>query len=40
MDEDAPLGRALAPGGPIDRLLRPGGVVDRLTPHRADCWTG
>ena len=24
MDEDQPLGRALAPDGPIDRLLRPG----------------
>ena len=31
MDEDQPLGRALAAGGPIDRLLQPGGVVDRLT---------
>lgn len=31
MDEDAPLGRAMAPGGPIDRLLRPGGLIDRLT---------
>ena len=31
MDDDAPLGRALAPNGPIDRLLRPGGVVDQLT---------
>src|SRR5690349_16542219 len=31
MDDNAPLGRALAPDGPIDRLLRPGGLVDRLT---------
>ena len=31
MDEDQPLGRALAPGGPVDRLLAPGGVVDKLT---------
>src|SRR5690625_740393 len=41
MDDDAPLGRALAPGGPVDRLLAddglidqltaPGGVIDRLT---------
>jgi len=31
MDDDAPLGRALAPNGPIDRLLRPGGLVDQLT---------
>ena len=31
MDDDAPLGRALAPNGPIDRLLQPGGVVDQLT---------
>lgn len=23
MDDDAPLGRALAPNGPLDRLLRP-----------------
>ena len=27
LDDDAPLGRAVAPDGPIDRLLRPGGVV-------------
>ena len=31
MDEDQPLGRALAPDGPVDRLLQPGGLVDRLT---------
>ena len=31
MDDDAPLGRALAPGGPADRLLAPGGLVDQLT---------
>src|SRR6478672_1213387 len=31
LDEDAPLGRALAPDGPVDRLLRPGGLVDRVT---------
>jgi hypothetical protein len=31
LDDDAPLGRALAPDGPVDRLLRPGGVVDMLT---------
>ena len=31
MDEDQPLGRALAPGGPVDRLLQPDGLVDRLT---------
>src|SRR5580658_3130485 len=30
LDDDAPLGRAVAPDGPIDRLLRPGGVVDML----------
>jgi len=27
LDDDAPLGRAIAADGPIDRLLRPGGVV-------------
>src|SRR5689334_13177883 len=26
MDDDQPLGRALAPNGPLDRLLQPGGV--------------
>ena len=26
MDEDQPLGRALAPDGALDRLLKPGGV--------------
>src|SRR4051794_27246708 len=26
MDEDQPLGRALAPDGALDRLLQPGGV--------------
>ena len=31
IDDDAPLGRALAPGGVIDRLTAPGGVLDRLT---------
>ena len=31
VDEDAPLGRALAPDGPLDRLMRPGGLIDRLT---------
>src|SRR5689334_3591322 len=31
MDDDAPLGRALAPDGPLNRLLRPGGLVDQLT---------
>jgi hypothetical protein len=31
LDEDAPLGRALAPDGPIDRLMRPGGLLDRVT---------
>jgi hypothetical protein len=25
LDDDAPLGRAIAPEGPLDRLLRPGG---------------
>ena len=29
IDDDQPLGRALAPGGPLDRLLR-----------RAAWWTG
>ncbi|MDT5147953.1 MAG: hypothetical protein QOC58_2598, partial [Mycobacterium sp.] len=24
LDDDAPLGRAVAPDGPVDRLLRPG----------------
>ena len=24
LDDDAPLGRAIAPDGPLDRLLRPG----------------
>ncbi|MBV8291986.1 MAG: hypothetical protein JOY55_09265, partial [Mycobacterium sp.] len=27
LDDDAPIGRALATDGPLDRLLRPGGVV-------------
>jgi len=31
LDDDAPLGRAVATDGPLDRLLRPGGVVDMLT---------
>ncbi len=31
LDDQAPLGRALAADGPLDRLLRPGGLVDRLT---------
>src|SRR4051794_19584471 len=31
LDDDAPLGRAVAADGPLDRLLRPGGVVDMLT---------
>jgi len=40
LDDDAPLGRAIAPDGPIDRLLRrrrgrlltaPEGLLDRLT---------
>src|SRR5271155_4719647 len=31
LDDDAPMGRALATDGPIDRLLRPDGVVDLLT---------
>ena len=39
MDEDQPLGRALAPGGPVDRLLQPGGLVDRLTAP-GGCWIG
>ena len=33
LDDDMPLGRAIATDGPIDRLLRPGGVVDMLTAH-------
>lgn len=39
MDEDQPLGRALAPGGALDRLLQPGGVIDRLTAPAAP-WSG
>jgi len=31
LDDNAPLGRAVAPDGPLDRLLRPGGVVGLLT---------
>lgn len=31
IDEEAPLGRALAPDGAVDRLMRPGGLIDRLT---------
>ena len=31
IEDDAPLGRALAPDGPVDRLMRPGGLIDRLT---------
>ncbi len=31
LDDDAPLGRAIAPGGSLDRLLRPGGLLDRMT---------
>ncbi len=31
LEDDAPLGRALAPDGPVDRLLRPGGLLDRVT---------
>ena len=31
LDDDAPLGRAIAPEGPLDRLLRPGGLVDLVT---------
>ncbi|AGL26236.1 hypothetical protein J113_05345 [Mycobacterium tuberculosis CAS/NITR204] len=31
LDDDMPLGRAIAPNGPMDRMLRPGGVVDLLT---------
>lgn len=27
LDDDMPLGRAIAPNGPMDRMLRPGGVV-------------
>lgn len=30
LDEDTPLGRALATDGAVDRLLRPGGLVDKL----------
>jgi hypothetical protein len=30
LDDDTPLGRALAPDGAVDRLLRPGGLVDKL----------
>ncbi|MEI8154958.1 MAG: hypothetical protein WCG92_25780, partial [Hyphomicrobiales bacterium] len=26
IEDDAPLGRALATGGPLDRLMRPGGL--------------
>lgn len=33
MDEDAPLGRAMAPGGPVDRLMAPGGL-DRPADRR------
>ena len=39
LDDDAPLGRAIAADGPIDRLLRPGGVVDMLT-RTVACSTG
>ena len=39
MDDDAPLGRALAPDGPIDRLLKPGGS-STSSPPRAGCWIG
>jgi len=31
LDDDAPLGRAMAPGGSLDRLLRPGGLLDRIS---------
>lgn len=31
IEDDAPLGRALAPDGAMDRLLRKGGLIDRLT---------
>lgn len=31
LDEDAPMGRALAPDGAVDRLTRPGGLIDKLT---------
>src|SRR4051812_46151716 len=31
MDDDQPLGRALAPGGPVDRLMQPGGLADTPT---------
>ena len=30
LDEDTPLGRALAADGALDRLLQPGGIVDKL----------
>ena len=38
LDDDAPLGRALAPDGPLDRLMRPGGLIDRITAGTAH-WT-
>ena len=31
IEDDAPLGRALAADGAMDRLLRKGGLIDRLT---------
>jgi len=31
LDDDMPLGRAIAQDGALDRFLRPGGVVDLLT---------
>ena len=31
LDDDMPLGRAIAPDGAVDRLLRPGGLVDLVT---------
>ena len=31
LDDDMPLGRAIAQDGPMDRLLRPGGLVDLVT---------
>src|ERR1700752_3984687 len=31
LDDDTPLGRALAPAGPIERLMEPGGPLERVT---------
>src|ERR1700740_3186913 len=40
MDEDQPLGRALAPGGPVDRLPQPGGGGGWFAPRGVGGWTG